>query len=167
FQIAEAGGTPTLTECATPQPTGDMVQVQIAACGLNFADMLMIQGKYQDTPPYPFTLGMEIAGTITAIGPEAPADLMGKRVSVFAGSGGLAEYGVFPADRCTIMPDSMSFEDAAAFQIAYGTSHVALDHRAHLQPGENLVVLGAAGGVGLTAVEIGARIGANVIAVAR
>jgi NADPH2:quinone reductase len=86
---------------------------------------------------------------------------------VFAGSGGLAEYGCFPSDRCVEMPDSMSFEEAAAFQIAYGTSHVALEHKAQLQPGETLLVLGAAGGVGLTAVEIGKRMGATVIACAR
>jgi NADPH2:quinone reductase len=86
---------------------------------------------------------------------------------VFAGHGGLAEHGCFPAARAVILPDGMSFTDAAAFQIAYGTSHVALDHRARLQPGETLLVLGAAGGVGLTAVEIGKLMGARVIACAR
>lgn len=167
FQISQAGGKASIAQCATPQPTGELVQVQIAACGLNFADLLMIEGKYQDTPAYPFTLGMEVSGTVTALGPDAPADLLGKRVAIFAGAGGLADVGLFPAARCMVLPDSMSFEDAAAFQVAYGTSHVALEHRAKLKAGETLVVLGASGGVGLTAVEIGKLMGATVIAVAR
>lgn len=167
FQISQAGGKASIAQCATPQPTGELVQVQIAACGLNFADLLMIEGKYQDTPAYPFTLGMEVSGTVTALGPDAPADLLGKRVAIFAGAGGLADVGLFPAARCLVLPDSMSFEDAAAFQVAYGTSHVALEHRAKLKAGETLVVLGASGGVGLTAVEIGKLMGATVIAVAR
>ncbi|WP_372605550.1 NADPH:quinone oxidoreductase family protein [Actibacterium sp.] len=167
FQISQAGGKASIAQCATPQPTDELVQVQIAACGLNFADLLMIEGKYQDTPAYPFTLGMEVSGTVTALGPDAPADLLGKRVAIFAGAGGLADVGLFPAARCMVLPDSMSFEDAAAFQVAYGTSHVALEHRAKLKAGETLVVLGASGGVGLTAVEIGKLMGATVIAVAR
>ncbi|MEQ8921347.1 MAG: NADPH:quinone oxidoreductase family protein, partial [Roseovarius sp.] len=93
--------------------------------------------------------------------------LLGRRVAVFGGQGGLADYGCFPADRCVTLPDAMPFTDAAAFQVAYGTSHVALDHKARLQPGETLLVLGAAGGVGLTAVEIGKQMGATVIACAR
>ena len=91
----------------------------------------------------------------------------GTRVAVFGGSGGLAEFGCFPADRVVALPDTMPWADAAAFQVAYGTSHLALDHRARLQPSERLLVLGAAGGVGLTAVEIGAQMGAEVIACAR
>jgi NADPH2:quinone reductase len=167
YQIAEAGTAPRLTELPAPPPPGPgELTVKIAACGLNFADLLMIEGKYQDTPAAPFVLGMELAGTVTAAGPGC-AMAPGTRVAVFAGQGGLAEAGNFAESRCTPMPESMSFAEAAAFQIAYGTSHVALETRGRLAPGEVLVVLGAAGGVGLTAVEIGARMGARVIAVAR
>lgn len=167
YRVEEHGSRPKLTNVEKPVPISDQVLVRISACGLNFADLLMIEGKYQATQPFPFTLGMELAGTVESAGPDADQRLVGKRVAVFSGHGGLAEYGVFPADRCVVLPDSMSFEQAAAFQIAYGTSHVALDHRAQLQRGETLLVLGAAGGVGLTAIEIGKRMGADVIACAR
>jgi NADPH2:quinone reductase len=141
--------------------------VRTAACGLNFADLLMSEGRYQDTPPLPFTLGMEVAGTVEACGPGVSGFAQGARVAAVPGSGGLADLVSVPAARCVAIPDSMSFVQAASFQIAYGTSHLALDHRAHLQPGETLLVLGAAGGVGLTAVEIGKHMGARVIASAR
>lgn len=143
------------------------ILVSIGACGLNFADLLMVKGDYQDTPEAPFTLGMEVAGTVTALGDRVGGPDIGTRVAVFGGQGGLAEYGTFPAARAVTIPDAMSFEDAAAFQIAYGTSHLGLDYKARLQPGETLLVLGAAGGVGLTAVEIGKLMGARVIACAR
>lgn len=167
FHIASAGTAPKLTDLDMPQPAKGEIRLRIAACGLNFADLLMIQGKYQDTPTAPFTLGMEVAGTVDTLGPDTTGPAIGTRVAVFGGQGGLADYGVFDAARCVEIPDSMSFEDAAAFQIAYGTSHVALDHRARMQPGETLLVTGAAGGVGLTAVEIGKLMGATVIACAR
>ena len=141
--------------------------MQIEACGLNFADLLMIKGQYQEKPAMPFTLGMEVAGTVDALGPNVTEPAIGSRVAVFGGAGGLADMGVFPADRCLILPDGMPAADAAAFQVAYGTSHLALTHRAALKSGETLLVLGAAGGVGLTAVEIGAKLGATVIASAR
>lgn len=166
FLLAQTDAKPALTELALRAPGPGELAVDIAACGLNFADLLMIEGKYQDTPATPFVLGMELAGTVTAAGPGTTL-VPGTRVAVFAGQGGLAEAGVFAESRCTPMPATMSFEEAAAFQIAYGTSHMALDARARLAAGETLVVLGAAGGVGLTAVEIGARMGARVIAVAR
>lgn len=143
------------------------MRLRIEACGLNFADLLMIKGNYQDTPPLPFTLGMEAAGIVDLVGASVTSLRAGDRVAVFAGSGGLAEFGCFQADRCIALPDAMPFTDAAAFQVAYGTSHLALHLRARLQPGETLLVLGAAGGVGLTAVEIGKLMGARVIAVAR
>lgn len=167
YRIASAGDAPRLTEMELPPPAPHEVRVKIAACGLNFADLLMIEGKYQDTPPAPFTLGMELAGTVEAVGNQVSHLAPGTRVAVFSGQGGLAEAGNFDAARCTPLPPAMPFPEAAAFQIAYGTSHVALDHRARLRPGETLVVLGAAGGVGLTAVEIGKRMGARVIACAR
>jgi NADPH2:quinone reductase len=127
----------------------------------------MIKGAYQDTPEPPFTLGMEVAGVVEALGPGTDGPAPGTRVAVFGGQGGLADYGCFPAARAVPLPDTMTFAEAAAFQVAYGTSHVALDHKARLQPGETLLVLGAAGGVGLTAVEIGKHMGARVIACAR
>ncbi len=158
---------PTLEDMPVPSPGAGELGVRIAACGLNFADLLMIQGRYQDTPAVPFTLGMEVAGTVESLGEGVTEFALGDRVAVFGGQGGLAEYGVFQSSRAVKMPSSMSFEDAAAFQIAYGTSHLALDHRARLKKGETLLVLGAAGGVGLTAVEIGKLMGATVIACAR
>lgn len=167
FHIFQAGDEPQLTELPLPEPGPGQLRLQIKACGLNFADLLMIKGKYQDTPTAPFTLGMEVGGIVDALGPDTDGPAPGTRVAVFGGQGGLADYGVFDLNRCVEIPDCMSFEDAAAFQIAYGTSHVALDHRARMQPGETLLVTGAAGGVGLTAVEIGKLMGATVIACAR
>lgn len=167
FLLSSHEKQPTLTDIRIPECASGQIRVKIGACGLNFADLLMIEGKYQDTPPVPFTLGMEVAGTVETVGAGVSGFAPGDRVAVFGGKGGLAEIGVFDAARAVKIPDSMSFEDAAAFQIAYGTSHLALDHRARLQPGETLLVLGAAGGVGLTAVEIGKLMGATVIACAR
>ena len=156
-----------LMEIDRPAPGPGQIRLRIEACGLNFADLLMLKGQYQDTPEAPFTLGMEVAGTVEALGPDCDGPAIGTRVAVFGGQGGLAEYGCFEADRAVPLPDTMSMTDAAAFLIAYGTSHLALEHRARMQPGETLLVLGAAGGVGLTAVEIGKLMGARVIACAR
>lgn len=167
YYVQSAGADPVLGDRPVPQPGAGELRLRIGACGLNFADLLMTTGDYQDTPEAPFTLGMEVAGTVDALGPGADGPAIGTRVAVFGGQGGLAEMGCFPAQRAVRLPDSMSDVDAAAFQIAYGTSHVALSHTARLQPGETLLVLGAAGGVGLTAVEIGKLMGARVIACAR
>ncbi|WP_288940544.1 NADPH:quinone oxidoreductase family protein [uncultured Roseovarius sp.] len=167
FHIESAGAEPALCTLPDPEPGPGELRLRIGACGLNFADLLMMTGDYQDTPEAPFTLGMEVAGTVDALGPGVDGPAIGTRVAVFAGQGGLAEMGCFPAERAVPLPDAMSDIDAAAFQIAYGTSHVALAHTARLQPGETLLVLGAAGGVGLTAVEIGKVMGARVIACAR
>lgn len=167
YQVTRFDVAPTLQDKPVPTPGAGMIRVKIMACGLNFADLLMCQGKYQDTPEPPFTLGMEVAGVVDALGPDTDGPAVGSRVAVFGGQGGLAEYGCFPANRAVLLPDDMSFDDAAALQIAYGTSHLALDYKARLQPGETLLVLGAAGGVGLTAVEIGHAMGAKVIACAR
>jgi len=166
-RIETFGDPPVLAEIESPSPGAGQVLVRIAACGLNFADLLMIDGKYQDTPQPPFTLGMEIAGIVEGHGEGVALPAIGTRVAVFAGSGGLAEYGAFDAARCVPIPDAMSFEEAAGFLVAYGTSHLALTRRARLREGERLLVLGASGGVGLTAVELGAAMGAEVIAVAR
>lgn len=143
------------------------VLLQIHACGLNFADLLMAKGTYQDTPKPPFSLGMEVCGTVVELGPDVRSLKVGQRVAVFGGAGGLAEYGVFDETMCRVVPQEMPSDVAAGFYVAYGTSHLALTDRARLQAGETLLVLGAAGGVGLTAVEIGKALGAKVIAVAR
>ncbi|WP_407494642.1 NADPH:quinone oxidoreductase family protein [Pseudooceanicola sp. MF1-13] len=167
FVLTELNQDPVLSDTLIPEPAEGEVRIRTAACGLNFADLLMMKGKYQDNPTPPFTMGMEASGQIDALGAGVTGLSVGDRVAVFGGSGGLADYGTYPAEKIVRLPDAVSFEDAAALQIAYGTSHVALDHKARLQPGETLVVLGAAGGVGLTAVELGHIMGAKVIAVAR
>ncbi|WP_170409555.1 NADPH:quinone oxidoreductase family protein [Ruegeria atlantica] len=167
FTIPTQGSAARLAEVDLPEPGAGQVRIAIKACGLNFADLLMQKGTYQDTPKAPFTLGMEVAGVVDKLGSGITRLNVGDRVAVYSGQGGLAEFGVFDADRAILLPEAISFEDAAAIQIAYGTSHIALDHRAHLQPGETLLVTGAAGGVGLTAVEIGKLMGATVIAHAR
>ncbi len=167
YRIKNADSEAELCQIDKPEPVSGQIRVAIKACGLNFADLLMQRGTYQDTPPVPFTLGMEVAGIVDKTSPNVDNLKPGDRVAVYCGQGGLAEYGVFDANRAIPLPNSTSFEDAAAIQIAYGTSLIALDHRAKLQPGETLLVTGAAGGVGLTAVEIGKLMGATVIAHAR
>jgi NADPH2:quinone reductase len=150
-----------------PIPGPGEVLVKVETCGLNFGDLLLIKGTYQEKPPLPFTLGMELAGTVTAVGKGVQGVAKGQRIAAYSGFHGLAEYAVVPADICVAIPDQMNAVDAAAFLIAYGTSHVALEYKARLQPGERLLVLGASGGVGLTAVELGKLMGAEVIACAR
>lgn len=167
LQVERHGETPMIKDIPVPEPGPGDVRIAVRACGLNFADLLMVAGSYQDTPPLPFTPGIEFAGEIDAVGPGVTHLAPGQRVAAFAGHGGLAEAAVVSADRVIALPDAMPFDHAAAFQVAYGTSHVALEHKARLQPGETLLVLGAAGGVGLTAVEIGKRMGTRVIACAR
>ncbi|WP_171120456.1 MULTISPECIES: NADPH:quinone oxidoreductase family protein [unclassified Ruegeria] len=167
YRIQSKGAEAQLCNMPQPEPGPGEIRIRVKACGLNFADLLMQKGTYQDTPDAPFTQGMEIAGVVDSLGADVTHLRPGDRVAVYSGQGGLAEFGVFDAARAISLPDSMSFEDAAAIQIAYGTSHIALDHRARLQPGETLLVTGAAGGVGLTAVEIGKLMGATVIAQAR
>ena len=167
YQVTSFQEPPQIAEIIAPLPQNGDVILRIEACGLNFADALMAKGTYQQTPSLPFTLGMEVCGTVIGHGPGVTAPALGTRVAVFGGQGGLAEQGVFPARLCRPVPETMTSEEAAGFQVAYGTSHLALTRRARLQPGETLLVLGAAGGVGLTAVEIGKALGATVIAVAR
>lgn len=156
-----------MQELEMPMPGPGEVLIKIDTCGMNFADTLMIKGTYQEKPPLPFTIGMELAGTIEGVGEDVTGISKGQRVASYTGFGGLAEYITLPAKMCVPIPDEMNAVDAAAFLIAYGTSHVALDYKARLQPGERLLVLGASGGVGLTAVELGKVMGAEVIACAR
>ncbi len=166
FRVTSHDVPPSIETQPLPQPGPGQIRVRVRTCGLNFADLLMMSGRYQDTPALPFTLGMEVSGEVDALGDGASGPAPGTRVAVYGGHGGLAEYGCFDAARAVVLPDAMTHEAAAAFQIAYGTSHLALAHRAQLKPGETLLVLGAAGGVGAAAVEIGHAMGARVIACA-
>lgn len=167
FQLQNIGQPAQIATLALPTPKVGEVRLKIKACGLNFGDLLMIKGTYQERPDLPFTLGMEPAGIVDALG-DGVSDLkVGDRVAVYHGHSGLAEYGCFPASHCNRLPDDMPFTVGAGFLVSYGTSHLALAHRARLKAGETLLVLGAAGGIGLTAVEIGKRMGATVIACAR
>lgn len=155
-----------LADVAVPRPGPGEVLIRVAACGINFFDGLMVEGKYQTRPDRPFTPGSEVAGTIEAAGPGVTHLPVGTRVLAFNGLGGYAGHAVALAERTCPIPDSMGFDQAAGFLITYATSHHALKDRGGLAPGETLLVLGAAGGVGLTAVEIGKRMGARVIAAA-
>lgn len=167
WQVTEPGSTPVLVNIKPAFPVKGEIVVQVEAVGLNFADMLAIQGKYQVRHPFPFTPGMELSGIVLALGPDTEGPAPGTRVLATCPAGALARQIVLPAGRVVPIPDGMGFEEAAGFPIAYGTSHLALTHTARLQAGETLFVTGAAGGVGLTAVEIGKRLGARVIASAR
>ena len=165
--IPPAGVPEFVEDWRVPAPGPGELGVQISACGLNFADLLMVEGNYQEMPERPFVPGLEICGQVVEVGDGVEGFSEGERIVAFCGHGGLAEKTVVAASRCRKVPPSMPDTVAAGFQIAYGTSHLALTRRARLQPGETLVVLGASGGVGLTAVEIGHALGARVIAVAR
>lgn len=167
LQVTALGHPPELRDIAKPVPGPGEVLLRNHAVGINFADTLLAAGTYQEKPALPFTLGMEICGTVAGLGEGVSGLTIGQRVAVVGGQGGLADYGCFPAARCTLVPENMPSTEAAGFLIAYGTSHVALDYKAKLMPGERLLVLGASGGVGLTAVEIGHIMGAEVIACAR
>jgi NADPH2:quinone reductase len=156
----------TLEEVDEPRPGDGQVVVDVRACSVNFPDVLIIQNLYQFKPPLPFSPGAEIAGVVSAVGAGVDGVAVGDRVFASTGWGGLAEKLAIGAGTAIPIPEGIDFADASAFLYAYGTSHYALKDRANLQPGENLVVLGAAGGVGLAAVELGAVMGATVIAAA-
>lgn len=155
-----------LEDVPSPVAGPGMLRVGVEACGINFFDGLAAQGRYQTKPPFPFSPGGEVSGVVTAIGEDVEGFVVGDRVMAFVGFGGYAEEIAIPVSVATKIPAAMSFEEAAGFMIAYATSHHALKDRAALKPGETLLVLGAAGGVGLTAVEIGKAMGARVIAAA-
>lgn len=167
MQVTELGQPLQLRDIPQPSAALGQVVVKVHTCGLNFGDLLAIKGTYQERPALPFTLGMELCGTITELGADVTGFQVGQRVAAYCGFNALADFAAISADICVPIPDAMTDEHAAAFLIAYGTSHVALDYKAHLKQGERLLVLGASGGVGLTAVELGKLMGAEVIAVAR
>jgi NADPH:quinone reductase len=150
---------------AQPLIAPNRVRIDVHAAGVNFADTLMIQGTYQVKPPFPFSPGLEVAGVISEVGDGVTNFKVGDRVVALAEHGGYAEEVVTTASTVMPLPPSVDFVTAAGFPVVYGTSHVALAHRAHLKSGETLLVYGAAGGVGLTAVELGKRMGATVVAV--
>jgi len=162
------GGPETLELTDLPDPVakpGEVV-VQVKACGVNYPDVIIIEDKYQFKPERPFAPGGELAGIIESVGEGVEDFKPGDRVIGQAGWGGMCEKIALSASRCTPMPDAMPFEEGAAFFLTYGTSYHALKQRAAIKPGESLLVLGAAGGVGLAAVELGKAMGANVIAAA-
>ncbi len=149
-----------------PDLTDGGVRIAVRAAGVNFADTLIIAGKYQVKPPLPFSPGFEIAGEVLECGPGVSRIKPGDRVMAVIQYGGFAEQVVAPETEVHVLPGTVDDQIGAGFPVAYGTSHLGLKHRARLQAGETLLVHGAAGGVGLTAVEIGKRLGAVVIATA-
>ncbi|SHL24298.1 NADPH:quinone oxidoreductase family protein [Phytopseudomonas punonensis] len=155
-----------LEDIDSPRPKGNEVLIDVEAAGVNFPDTLIIEGKYQFKPPFPFSPGGEVAGVVSAVGDKVAHLKAGDRVMALTGWGGFAEQVAAPAYNALPIPEDMDFTTAAAFSMTYGTSMHALRQRAALQPGETLLVLGAAGGVGLAAVEIGKAMGARVIAAA-
>lgn len=158
--------TLTLEDIDSPRPKGNEVLIEVQAAGVNFPDTLIIEGKYQFKPPFPFSPGGEVAGVVAAVGDKVTHLKADDRVMALTGWGGFAEQVAAPAYNVLPVPASMDLTTAAAFGMTYGTSMHALKQRANLQPGETLLVLGAAGGVGLAAVEIGKAMGAKVIAAA-
>ena len=158
--------TLVMEEVPSPTPGPGEVLVDVHASSVNFPDVLMVAGKYQSQPPFPFSPGGELSGVVAAVGQGCERFKPGDRVFGGTGHGGFAEQVALPESRLRAMPESMSFAEAAAISTTYGTSYYALKQRAALQPGETLLVLGAGGGVGLAAVELGACMGARVIAAA-
>ena len=147
-------------------PGPGQVLISVQACGVNFPDTLIIQGKYQFKPDLPFSPGGEISGVVKQVGSDVDSLKIGDRVIAFSTWGGFAEELVVDQTRTVIISDKMDYERASAFVLTYGTSYHALKDRAHLREGETLLVLGASGGVGLAAIQLGKAMGATVIAAA-
>jgi len=167
--LCKAYGPPSslvVEDIASPTPGPGQVLIAVHAAGVNFPDTLIIQGKYQFKPELPFSPGAEVAGVVKAVGEGVQHPQVGDRVIATSAWGGYAEEVVVQADRVIPMPQGVDYETAAAFLMAYGTSHHALKDRGQLVAGETVLVLGASGGVGLAAVEIAKALGARVIAAA-
>ncbi|HEX2559600.1 NADPH:quinone oxidoreductase family protein [Phenylobacterium sp.] len=162
----QIGGPETLElgELPSPEAKPGHAVIDVKACGVNFPDVLIIEDKYQFKPQRPFSPGGEVAGIVTAVGEGVTNVQVGDRVLGNTGWGGMAEEIALPAAKLVKVPEKMPWDEAAAFIMTYGTSHYALKRRGHLKPGHTLLVLGAAGGVGLAAVELGKAMGARVIA---
>ncbi|MEP1765171.1 MAG: NADPH:quinone oxidoreductase family protein [Sulfitobacter sp.] len=162
----EVGGPETLklTELPTPAPAPEQVRIRVHAAGLNFPDTLIIKDMYQMKPPRPFAPGGEVAGEIDAVGDGVTAFAVGDRVMAMAGFGGFATHMCIEAARVLKIPDAMPYDEASCLMLTYGTSHHALKNRAEIKAGESLLILGAAGGVGVAAIELAKAAGARVIA---
>ena len=167
--LSKAPGGPEtleLEELPSLQPGPGQVVVSVKACAVNYPDVLIIEDKYQNKPPRPFSPGAEISGVVKALGEGVSGLAIGQRVLVSAIGNGMAEEAAVKAESVVPIPDSVPYDEAAAFLMTYGTSYYALKDRARLKAGETLLVLGAGGGVGLAAVELGRAMGARVIAAA-
>ncbi|MGP1628369.1 MAG: NADPH:quinone oxidoreductase family protein [Giesbergeria sp.] len=156
----------TWTELPTPVPGPGQVLIEIKAASLNFPDLLIVQNKYQIKPALPFVPGSEYAGVVQAVGPDVAHLKPGQRVACLSGTGGFGTHTLAPAALCIPLPDAFPYVDAAAFIMIYATSWHALVDRAKLQAGETVLVLGAAGGVGTSTIQIAKAMGARVIAAA-
>jgi NADPH2:quinone reductase len=154
----------TIEEISSRSPEPGEVRIRVRAAGVNFADSLMISNQYQHKPPLPLIPGMEAGGEVIEVGANVQHLAPGDRVIGYARFGYFADEAVMPADHVFRMPAGMDFQQAAAFPISYGTAHVGLQHRARLRRGEVLLVSGAAGGVGIAAIEVGKALGSIVIA---
>ncbi len=160
------GGPATLSceETAAPELPPGHVRFAVHGAGINFADTLMIAGKYQEKPAFPFVPGLEAAGVVSEVAADVQRLKVGDRIMAYMGHGGFAEEAVVREAQAVRVPDKMDLTTAAGFAVAYGTAHLALTHRGNLKAGETLLVNGASSGVGLTAVEVGKAMGATVIA---
>jgi NADPH2:quinone reductase len=168
--LSEVVGGPSslvVREVPDPELTPDAVLIDVRAAAVNFPDLLIIEDKYQLKPPRPFTPGGEVAGVVRAVGRDVKSVKPGDRVITAAYSGGFAERFLATPERCYRIPESMPFEVGASLLFTYGTGYHALVDRGQLRPGERLLVLGAAGGVGIAAVQLGKALGAEVVAAAR
>jgi NADPH:quinone reductase len=155
-----------IVETPVPTPGEGQAVVRVAACGVGYVEALTALGGYQLKAPLPFTPGGEVSGTVSAVGPGVTGLKVGDRVMTYLAGGGMTEYGLAPAASLTVIPKALSFEQAAAGRTNMGTVLHALKDRARIQPGERLLVIGAAGGVGVAAVQVGRLMGVEVIAVA-
>ena len=165
--LSTAAGGPEsliLMELETPSPKNDEVLISVKAAGVNFPDTLIIRDLYQLKPQRPFAPGGEVSGVIEAVGESVNGFKIGDRVLAIPGFGGFVSHICVPANKVSKIPDNMPFEEAASFIFTYGTSHYALRDRANLSAGETLLITGAAGGVGVAAIEVGKALGAKVIA---
>jgi NADPH:quinone reductase len=167
WQVHEIGSPReiVLADVATPSPGPGEVAIEVYAAGVNFPDVLLAMGKYQAKPPLPFTLGAEIAGIVSAVGEDVHDVHVGQRVATLVGTGGYADFAVAAAKTVIPLPDSVSFEIAAAMTMTYGTAYHALVDRGRLLDTERVAVTGAGGGVGTAAVDIASGLGARVLAI--
>ena len=163
-QLSDDFSGVAVRDVAKPSPGPGEVLIEVRATSVNFPDLLLCQGKYQLKLDPPFTPGMDMAGTISALGKGVEGFQIGDEVCGGARFGGFAEYAIVPAAGLQIKPANMSFDEAASYSAAYLTAYVALVRRGHLQAGETLLVHGASGGVGMAAVDVGKLLGATVIA---